>query len=96
MCPKKLKTVGANCFYECYSLQSVVFEDEIASIGSSAFYNALSLKLIQIKNPSPPALSGDLPYNYYRALRILIPAGSKTDYVSASYWVNVASRLIEV
>lgn len=96
MCPKKLKTVGTNCFYECYSLQSIVFEDEIASIGSSAFYNALSLKLIQIKNPSPPALSGDLPYNYYRTLRILIPAGSKTEYVSASYWVNVASRLIEV
>ena len=54
------------------------------------------MKLIQIKNPSPPALSSDLPYNYLKALRILIPAGSKTDYVSASYWVNVASRLIEV
>lgn len=96
VCPEKLKTVGANCFYECYSLQNVIFGDEVASINSSVFYNAWNLKLIQIKNPSPPALSGDLPYNYLKTLRILIPAGSKTDYVSASYWVNVADRLIEV
>lgn len=95
-CPEKLKTVGVSCFANCTQLYSITFGSEIASINSSAIPSSSSLKLIQIKNPSPPALSSDLPYNYLKALRILIPAGSKTDYVSASYWVNVASRLIEV
>ena len=95
-CPEKLKTVGVSCFANCTQLYSITFGSEIASINSSAIPSSSSLKLIQIKNPSPPALSSDLPYNYLKALRILIPAGSKTDYVSASYWVNVANRLIEV
>ena len=94
-CPEKLKTVGGSCFTGCTQLYSITFGSEIASIASSAIPSTC-LKLIQIKNPSPPALSGDLPYSSIKALRILIPAGSKTDYISASYWTNVKDRLIEV
>ena len=45
-----ITTIGANAFYECYSLTNVTIPKSITTIGSQAFYNCTGLKNIYISD----------------------------------------------
>ena len=46
----KVTSLGIQCFYNCYSLQSITIPIGVTSLGGSCFYNCYSLQFITIPN----------------------------------------------
>ena len=48
--PDGFKSIGANCFYNCTSIQSVIIPDSVVSVGENAFYGCTNLNSIEISD----------------------------------------------
>jgi len=75
--PKAVNVISECLFMECTSLETVVANNTITSIGQMAFYNNVSLKSINI--PTATEEIGDYAfYNCEKLDNIYIPAGTLT------------------
>ena len=94
--PDDVTSIGNTAFNNCYSLTSITIPDGVTSIGNNTFNSCYSLKNIIMESSTPPTLSdanafGNLMSDY----SIIVPAGSRSTYTSASNWSSLASHIVE-
>ena len=86
-CPETLLSIGNNAFYNCGSLEGIVFSKSIESIGNNAFNSCYGIGSIVCESTLPPhafasAFNGVPKDNF----TVEVPEGAITDYQTAPVW----------
>ena len=84
-----MKCKSANC----YALASVTIPSSVASIGSAAFYDCVSLTSVTVEKETPLNITEDVFTNRANAT-LYVPVGSRDAYVAANHW-NEFKHIVE-
>jgi hypothetical protein len=68
-------SLGSQCFYSCYALQSVTIPSSVTSLGSSCFYSCNALQSVTIPS-SVTSLGAQCFYSCYALQSVTIPSGT--------------------
>lgn len=85
-----------NAFENCYSIREVVFSNSV-NIESSTFNNCVSLAIVDFSRVgSVPTLSNTNAFNGTSAnLKIIVPDALYDDWIGASNWSSIASKIVK-
>ena len=90
--PSSVSVIPSYAFYCCYQLSEVDLPASVASIGQYAFAYCQQLTGITVRRESVPSGATNMFYGT-NDCPIYVPAGSVSDYQSASYWSTYSSRI---
>lgn len=83
--PIHVTAIPKTAFYKCYSLDHIEIPAEVTSIGAQAFDTCTGLMYIKFIGITPPTLANSNAFaNITSDCKILVPAGTLSDYTSAS------------
>lgn len=82
-------------FYYNYSLENITIPSLVATIGTSAFQNCLSLTEIHCLPTSPPTLSTSVFSGLPSDFIIYVPVGTAETYKAAAGWSTYADHILE-
>ena len=80
-----LTNINDYAFNGCSSLTSITIPSSVTSIGKSAFDGCNSLSTVDVKNPSPVAITQNTFSNRTNTT-LYVPTGSRAAYLAADYW----------
>ena len=94
--PNSVISIGDYAFYDCDGLTSVTIGNSVTSIGNHAFDQCTSLTVVVVDKETPLSISSNVfifmnPAN----ATLVVPIGSRNDYLSASYW-NTFGTIMEM
>lgn len=80
-------TIGAEVFGSCGSVRAVQLSDCITQIGTKAFWNCSSLRLLDIPRSEPPALGEEVFSGVpVKEVVLTIPPGAEANYRRDDQW----------
>ena len=95
MIPNCVTNIGDYAFYNCSSLTSISIPKSVSVIGNYAFANCSNLSSVLSENEIPYEISTSaFLWNYFDA-ELMIPAGTKSAYLSTAGWNNF-KNIVEV
>lgn len=88
--------IGYRAFYKCSALTIVVIPNSVKQIGTQAFHSCSNLKRIDFSaHTSVPTLSNiDAFSGTASDLQIKVPATLETEWIGASNWSDLASKIV--
>ena len=87
--PRSVTQIDTYAFQDCYNLKNIAIPNSVATINSNAFQGCSSIEYFDFStHETPPTLAstGTLGYDYTRRFKIIIPAGSYSQYEAATNW----------
>lgn len=94
--PDSVTIIDNYALQYCNSLTTIIIPDSVTSIGTYAFANCCGLKNIIMESSTPPTLSNVNAFNNLLSdYSIIVPAGSRSAYTSASKWSTLADHIVE-
>lgn len=96
--PDGVQSIEQYTFNGCKSLASIYIPDSVSSIAFRAFYNCTSLKLVDFSNHmAVPALTNkDTFSGTHSDLEIRVPAALYDEWIAATNWSSIASKIVAV
>jgi hypothetical protein len=83
--PIHVTTIPKLSFYKCYALDHIEIPAEVTSIGAQAFDTCRGLMYIKFNGTTPPERANSNVFaNITSDCKILVPAGTLSDYTSAA------------
>lgn len=90
--PSSLTSISTQNFYSCYSLNIIDIPENVTTIGIQAFYNCYGLTEIHFRSTTPPTISSSNAFNNVpTSCKIYVPAGSLSDYTSATNYPSAST-----
>ena len=90
--PKDIISISTNAFYECTSLQGVVFGKNLSNISSGAFQNCYQLNSIVSNAQTPPTVASTAFNGVAKASFIVeVPEAAVENYRTAPGWREFTS-----
>lgn len=90
--PSTCKTIGDKAFYGCTKLDSIILGKELKLIGKSTFDACPSTLRIICYSAEPPSIDeSSFTSGQYLMATVIVPAGSKEAYATATGWKNFAN-----
>jgi len=81
-----INDIKAEAFSNCSALKSISIPSGVLSIDDEAFFECSNLESITIYADNPPAVGTDVFVNVSKTIPVIVPCGSKTQYLNASGW----------
>ncbi|MGN0748728.1 MAG: leucine-rich repeat protein [Christensenellales bacterium] len=76
-------SIGGGAFENCTSLTRVALPSTATSVGEYAFNGCSKLEIVEFNSTTPPAFGNNVFYNCSKLTTIIVPAGTKSEYVTA-------------
>lgn len=86
--PNTTLTVGEKAFYNCASMETIMFGSKLSTIGANALDNCEGLTSIYCKSKTPPTYTTGFNKDAYLNCHLYIPFETEQAYKSASPWDN--------
>ena len=95
--PEGVSIINGSTFYRCWALTSLEIPQSVTSIGTQAFYNCTNMKYIDFsRHTAVPTLSGSNAFNGTSKLEIRVPSALYDEWIAATNWSSVASKIVAV
>lgn len=86
--PNTTLTVGEKAFYNCASIETIMFGPKLSTIGANALDNCEGLTSIYSRSKTPPTYTTGFNKDAYLNCHLYIPFETEQAYKSASPWNN--------
>jgi len=93
--PSGVTSIGGYAFYNCQSLASITIPSGVTSIGGHAFQSCYGMAEYHILPTNVPTLGTTVFANIPSDCKIYVPAGTLSNYQSATNWSAYASYMVE-
>lgn len=94
--PSSLTVIPSSMFYYCYTLKRINFTGNVTSIASSAFSSCKAVTCFDFTNcTTVPTLANVNAFSNTTG-KIVVPNSLYNDWITASNWSNLSSRIIKV
>ena len=96
--PSGVTSINSETFYACYSLVSVTIPNTVTSIATSAFASCFSARFFDFSShTSVPALSNSNAFTSVPSdCEIRVPAALYDEWIAATNWSSLASKIVAV
>ena len=81
-------SIGDNAFENCSGLTSVTIPSSVTSLGYKSFYGCTGLTSVKSERTSPFEIDNVFDDTVYDRATLLVPTGSKSEYLATSGWNN--------
>ena len=95
--PNSVTSIGSYAFNYCYALTSISIPNSVTSIGSSAFSNCHSVRFYDFStHTSVPTLASTNALSTPDDCEIRVPAALYDEWIAATNWSSIASKIVAV
>ena len=82
--PSTVTTLGKKAFYGCSAISHISIPATVASIGTDCFNACNGISILKFLGPTPPTVGTSAFANLASPCKILVPAGSLSDYTGTA------------